>query len=79
MRKQHTQRMSTAAPVYRAKSGLPTSGCALVADVQIKSEFNTHDHALEAARDLKGRLPMLQVKVYDAEKKHSEKIDIVAA
>jgi hypothetical protein len=71
--------MSTAAPVYRAKSGFPTSGCALVADGQIKSEFNTHDHALKAARDLKGRFPMLQVKVYDAEKKHSEKIEIVAA
>ena len=79
MRKQHTQRTSTAAPVYRAKSGLPTGGYALVVDGQIKSEFNTHDGALKAARDLKGRFPMLQVKVYDAEKKHSEKIEIAAA
>ena len=79
MRKQHTQRTSAAAPVYRAKSGLPTTGYALVADGQIKSEFNTRDRALKAARDLKGRFPMLQVKVYDAEKKHSEKIEIDAA
>jgi hypothetical protein len=34
---------------------------------------------LKAARDLKGRFPMLQFKVYDAEKKHSEKIEIDAA
>jgi hypothetical protein len=77
--KQHTRRTSTAAPVYRAMSGLPTSGYALVADGQIKSEFSTHDGALKAARDLKGRFPMLQVKVYDAEKKRGEKIEIAAA
>jgi len=76
MRQQHTQRTSTAAPGYRAKSGLPTSGYALVVDGQIKSEFNTHDGALKVARELKERFPMLQVKVYDAEKKHSEKIEI---
>jgi hypothetical protein len=79
MRQQHTQRTSTAAPGYRAKSGLPTSGYALVADGQIKSEFKTHDHALKAAQDLKGRFPMLQVEVYDAERKRSEKIEIAAA
>ena len=79
MRKQHTQRMSTAASKYRAKSGLPTGGYALIVDGQIKAEFDTHDRALKTARDLKGRFPMLQVKVYDAEKKHSEKIEIAAA
>ena len=35
--------------------------------------------ALKAARDLKGRFPMLQVKVYDAETKLSENIGLVAA
>jgi hypothetical protein len=79
MRKQHTQRTSASAPVYRAKSGLPTSGYALIVDGQIKSEFNTHDRALKAAKDLKGRFPKLQVKIYDAEKKHSEKIEVAAA
>jgi len=79
MRKQHTQGTSAAAPVYRAKSSLPTSGYALIVDGQIKSEFNTYDRALKAARDIKGRFPKLQVKVYHAEKKHSEKIEIAAA
>jgi hypothetical protein len=69
----------TAAPVYGAKSGLPTTGYTLVADGQVKSQFNTHDRALKADRDLKGRFPKLQVKIYDAEKKHSEKIEITAA
>jgi PP-loop superfamily ATP-utilizing enzyme len=79
MREQHTRRTNTAASMYGAKSGLPTTGYAVVADGQIKSEFNTHDPALQAARDLKGRFPKLQVKVYDAEKKHSEKIEVAAA
>jgi hypothetical protein len=58
----------------------PSSGYALVVDRQIETaEFNAHDGALKAARDLKGRFPMLQVKVYDAEKKHNEKIEIAAA
>jgi hypothetical protein len=78
MRKQHTQRTSTAASTYLAKSGLPTGGYALIVDGQIKVEFDAHDRALKTARDLKGRFPMLQVKVYDAEKKHSEKIEIAA-
>ena len=79
MRKQHTQRTSMAAPMYRANSGLPTSGYALIVDGQIKVEFDTHGRALKAARDLKGSFPMLRVEVYDAEKKYREKIEIAAA
>ena len=52
---------------------------AAAVDGQIKAEFDTHDRALKTARDLKGRFPTLQVNVYDAEKKHSEKIEIAAA
>jgi PP-loop superfamily ATP-utilizing enzyme len=63
----------------RAGTGLPTSGYALVVDGQTKSEFDTHERALKVARDLKGRFPMLQVKVYDAEKKLSETIELGAA
>jgi hypothetical protein len=63
----------------KAGTGLPTSGYTLVVDGQPKREFDTHDHALKAARDLKGRFPMLQVKVYDAEKKLSETIELGAA
>ena len=44
----------------------------LIVDGQVKTEFKELDRALKAARDLKGRFPMLQVKVYDAENRRSE-------
>jgi hypothetical protein len=79
MRQRRTQRTSAPAPMSRAGTGLPTSGYALVVDGQTKSEFDTHERVLKVARDLKGRFPMLQVKVYDAEKKLSETIELGAA
>ena len=79
MRQQRTQRTSAPAPMSKAGTGLPTSGYTLVVDGQAKKDFETHDRALKAARDLKGRFPMLQVKVYDAEKKLSETIELGAA
>jgi len=42
-------------------------------------EFDTQDRALKAARELKGRFPNLQVKVFDAENKQSETIELAAA
>jgi len=45
----------------------------------MKTEFKTKDRALQAARDLKSRFPMLQVKVYDAEEERSEEIELAAA
>jgi hypothetical protein len=74
--------MSTPAPpvpISRAGLGLPTSGYVLVVDGQAKKEFDTQDHALKAARELKGRFPNLQVKVFDAENKQSETIELAAA
>jgi len=65
--------------VNRATIELPTSGYALVVDGQMKTEFKTKDRALKVARDLKGRFPVLQVKVYDAEEKRSEEIELAAA
>ena len=82
MRQQHTQRMRTPAPpapTSRAGLGLPTSGYVLVVDGQAKKEFDTQDRALKAARELKGRFPNLQVKVFDAENKQSETIELAAA
>jgi len=79
MRQQRTQRTSAPAPTNRVSVDLPTSGYALIVDGQAKADFKTHDQALKAARELKGRFPILQVKVYDAEKKHSEKIEPAAA
>jgi hypothetical protein len=79
MRQQRTHRMSTPAPISRAAVGLPTSGYALIVDGQAKKEFDTRDSALKAATELKGRFPILQIKVFDAEKKQSETIELATA
>jgi hypothetical protein len=48
-------------------------------DGQVKRGVDTQDRALKAARDLKGRLPMLQVKVFNAATKQTEMIELAAA
>ena len=78
MRHQGKQRMAVPAPKPRDKD-VPTSGYALIVDGHSKAIFASKDQALKAAEDLKGRFPMLQVKVYDAESKRSEKIELTAA
>jgi hypothetical protein len=78
MRQQRAQRMSTPAPVPKAVVGLPTSRYTLIVDGQAKKEFDTQDRALKAARELKGRFPNLQVKVFDVERKQSESIELAA-
>ena len=72
MRPRSTQRMSSPAPVRKARTAVPSTGYALIVDGQAKADFKTHEQALEAARDLKRRMPMLQIKVFDAEKNLSE-------
>ena len=79
MRQQRTQRMSTPGPISMASVGLPTSGYALIVDGQAKKEFDSQDRALKSARELKGRFPNLQVKVFNAETKQSETIELAAA
>ena len=78
MRQQRAQRMSTTVPVFRSGTDLPASGFAMLVDGRVKREFNSEEAAMKAARDLKGRFPMLQVKVFDAETKHSETIELAA-
>jgi len=78
MRHQGKQRMAVPAPKPRDKD-VPTSGYALIVDGHSKAIFASNDQALKAAKDLKGRFPMLQIKVYDAESKRSEKIELAAA
>ena len=58
---------------------LPQSGYAVVVDGQIKTEFKTKEGAQNGARDLKRRFPMLQIKVYDAETKLIQEIELVRA
>jgi hypothetical protein len=79
MRQQRTTAASAPARATRTPIEPLTSGYALVVDGQMKSEFKTKDSALKAARDLKGRFSMIQVKVYDAEEKRTEEIELGAA
>ncbi|WP_334528578.1 hypothetical protein [Bradyrhizobium sp. AZCC 2230] len=50
----------------KSSRNLPTSGYAIMIDGLVKTEFATRDGVEIAARDLKRRFPMLQVKIYDA-------------
>ena len=81
MRQQRTQRSPVAAraTTIRAPTDLPTSGYARIVDSQAKREFEAKDSAIRAAKDLKARFPYLQIKVYDAEAKRVEQIDIELA
>jgi hypothetical protein len=79
MRQQRKERMATPAAREKVRTDLPTSGYTIVVDGHAKAAFATGDQALKAAMDLKGRFPMLQIKVYDAERKRSEKIELAAA
>ena len=78
MRDQRKQLMTTPAPREKVISGPPTNGYALIVDGQAKAAFAAKDVALKAARDLKKRFPKLQVMVYDAERKRTEKIELTA-
>ena len=79
MRQQRTQRTPAPATINKATTVFPTSGYALIVDGQSKTEFATQDHALKVAKELKARFPMLQIKVYDAENKRSEELELAAA
>ena len=63
----------------RAACDAPSTGYALIADGQIKSEFSTQDRAIETAKELKKRYPRLQVKVFNHKTKATELIGLVAA
>jgi NADP-dependent 3-hydroxy acid dehydrogenase YdfG len=45
-------------------------------DGRLKTEFTTNEEARTGAEELKRRLPMLQVKVYDAETKTKEEVQL---
>lgn len=47
----------------------PTEGFAIVVDGHFKTEFDTVDAAEASGRKLKAAYPMLQVEIYDADKK----------
>jgi hypothetical protein len=47
----------------------PTDGFAIIVDGHFKTEFDTVDAAEASGRKLKSAYPMLQIQIYDAEKK----------
>jgi hypothetical protein len=55
---------------------LPTTGYALEVDGRLKTEFETKEGAWTGAMELKKRFPTLRVKVYDAETKTKEEIQL---
>ncbi|TYO67395.1 hypothetical protein FXV83_07200 [Bradyrhizobium hipponense] len=55
------------------------TGYAFIVDGHVKTTFAAKASALEADIQLKNRFPRLQVKIYDAENKLSEVIEIARA
>jgi hypothetical protein len=47
----------------------PTEGFVTIVDGHFKSEFDTADAAEASGRKLKSAYPMLQIEIYDADKK----------
>ncbi|WP_024518071.1 hypothetical protein [Bradyrhizobium sp. Tv2a-2] len=81
MRARKQQLAAAPAPrrTTRAAPETLTSGYALVVDRQMKGEFKTHDAARHRAESLKRRFPALQVQIFDAEKKHFERVELTEA
>jgi hypothetical protein len=48
-------------------------------DGHSKREYKTQDSAIQAAQELKARFPNLQIKVYDAEAKRGQQIEVELA
>lgn len=59
-----------------AAAHLPASGYALEVDGRLKAEFATRDGAKTGAEELKKRFPMLQIRIYDAQTKTCEDVEM---
>jgi hypothetical protein len=59
-----------------ATRDLPASGYALEVDGRLKDEFATRDGAKTGAEELKKRVPMLQIRIYDAQTQTRENVDL---
>jgi hypothetical protein len=55
---------------------LPAAGYALEVDGRLKAEFATRDGAKAGGEELKRRFPKLQIRIYDAETKVREGVQI---
>jgi hypothetical protein len=58
---------------------VPASGYALEVDGRFKAEFATRDGAKAGAEELKKRFPMLRVRIYDAQTKTREEVQLPRA
>ena len=58
---------------------LPTSGYALEVDRRLKTEFATRDGARAGGEELKKRFSMLSVRIYDAQTKTREEVQLPRA
>jgi hypothetical protein len=78
----HANQSSSIAALYdrddmvAATRELPASGYALEVDGRLKAEFATRDGARTGGEELKKRFPMLQIRIYDAETKTREEIQL---
>ena len=59
-----------------ASRDLPASGYALEVDGRLKAEFATRDGARTGAEELKKRFPMLKIRIYDAQTKTREEVEL---
>jgi hypothetical protein len=74
MRMQRRTAVPVPARAARTAAAPLTAGYGLVVDGQLKAEFETMDGASRAAKELKTRFPILQIKVFSAEQDRSEEI-----
>jgi hypothetical protein len=58
---------------------LPVSGYALEIDGRLKAEFATQEGAKTGAKELKKRFPKLQIRIYDAESRTREEVELQSA
>ena len=58
---------------------LPTSGFALEVDGRLKTEFATRDGAKAGGEELKKRFPILSVRIYAAQTKPREEVQLPRA
>jgi hypothetical protein len=59
-----------------AAQELPISGYAIEVDGRLKAEFATRDGARTGAEELKKRFPMLLIRIYDAQTKTREDVEL---
>ncbi len=55
---------------------LPALGYALEVDGRLKAEFATREGAKIGAEELKKRFPMLRIRIYDAQTKTREEVEL---